>query len=80
MKQLSPQQRELLASLVQQLAKVPGIAAIVLGGSHARGRGAHLTFFRWSRGADIVREDVSRAASAEGLLKSLQFKAQEGLA
>lgn len=36
--QLSPQQRGLLTSLVPQLARISGIAAVVLGGSHARGR------------------------------------------
>jgi hypothetical protein len=37
-KQLSPKQRELVLSLSQRLAAIPGIAAVVLGGSHARGR------------------------------------------
>jgi predicted nucleotidyltransferase len=38
MKQLSPEQRELVSSLTKQLGAIPGIRAIVLGGSHARGR------------------------------------------
>jgi predicted nucleotidyltransferase len=37
-KQLSAQQRELLSSLAQQLAAIPGVKAVALGGSHARGR------------------------------------------
>jgi predicted nucleotidyltransferase len=37
-KQLSPEQRELVASLSQRLAAVRGVEAVVLGGSHARGR------------------------------------------
>jgi Nucleotidyltransferase domain len=36
--QLSPKQRELVSSLAQQLGGIRGIAAVVLGGSHARGR------------------------------------------
>jgi hypothetical protein len=35
-KQLSPQQRELVSSLARQLAAIPGVRAVVLGGSHAR--------------------------------------------
>lgn len=38
MKQLSPQQRELVASLTERLGVIPGIKAVVLGGSQARGR------------------------------------------
>jgi len=38
MKQLSPEQRELVSSLVERLRSVCGIKAVVLGGSHARGR------------------------------------------
>ena len=38
MKQLSPQQRELVASLAKRLGAITGIKAVVLGGSHARGR------------------------------------------
>ena len=34
---LSPQQRELLSSLAERLGGLPGIKAVVLGGSHARG-------------------------------------------
>jgi predicted nucleotidyltransferase len=37
-KQLSPQQRELVSSLAKRLGAIPGIKAVVLGGSHARGR------------------------------------------
>jgi predicted nucleotidyltransferase len=37
-KQFSPQQRELVLSLAKRLGAIPGIKAIVLGGSHARGR------------------------------------------
>jgi predicted nucleotidyltransferase len=37
-KQLSPEQRELVASLAKRLGDIPGIKAVVLGGSHARGR------------------------------------------
>jgi len=37
-KQLSPKQRELVSSLVKQLGVIRGIRAVVLGGSHARGR------------------------------------------
>jgi predicted nucleotidyltransferase len=37
-KQLSPQQRELVSSLAKRLGAVPGMKAVVLGGSHARGR------------------------------------------
>jgi predicted nucleotidyltransferase len=36
--QLSPQQRELVASLAQRLGAIQGVRAVVLGGSHARGR------------------------------------------
>ena len=38
MKPLSPEQRELVSSLVKRLGAIPGIRAVVLGGSHARGR------------------------------------------
>jgi predicted nucleotidyltransferase len=38
MKQLSPEQRELMTSLTQRLGAIHGIQAVVLGGSHARGR------------------------------------------
>ncbi len=38
MDQLSPKQRELVSSLVKQLGAIHGITAVVLGGSHARGR------------------------------------------
>jgi len=37
-KQLSPDQRELVSSLAKRLGAIPGIRAVVLGGSHARGR------------------------------------------
>lgn len=36
--QLSPGQRELVASLAQRLGKIGGVRVVVLGGSHARGR------------------------------------------
>jgi len=35
---LSPQQRKLVSSLTEQLGAIPGVKAVVLGGSHARGR------------------------------------------
>ena len=38
LKQLSPNQRELVSSLAQRLGAIHGISAVVLGGSHARGR------------------------------------------
>ena len=38
MKQLSPEQRELVLSIAKRLGAIPGIRAVVLGGSHARGR------------------------------------------
>ena len=38
MNQLSPAQRELVASLTARLEAIPGVKAVVLGGSHARGR------------------------------------------
>src|SRR6185295_13209034 len=38
MKQLSPEQREIVSSLAERLGAIPGIRAVVLGGSHARGR------------------------------------------
>ena len=38
MKQLTPEQRELVSSLAQRLGTIRGIRAVVLGGSHARGR------------------------------------------
>jgi predicted nucleotidyltransferase len=38
MKQLSAKQRELVSSLVQRLGAIPGMSAVVLGGSYARGR------------------------------------------
>lgn len=38
MKQLSPEQRELVLSLAERLRAIHGIKAVVLGGSHARGR------------------------------------------
>jgi predicted nucleotidyltransferase len=37
-KQLSPEQRELVSSLAKRLGAIRGIMAVVLGGSHARGR------------------------------------------
>jgi len=37
-KQLSPDQRELVSSLGERLSAISGIKAVVLGGSHARGR------------------------------------------
>jgi predicted nucleotidyltransferase len=36
--QLSPTQNDLLQSLTKQLAAIRGVQAVVLGGSHARGR------------------------------------------
>lgn len=38
MKQLSPEQLELVSSLANRLGAIRGITAVVLGGSHARGR------------------------------------------
>lgn len=38
MKQLSPEQRELVSSLTKRLGAIRGIRAVMLGGSHARGR------------------------------------------
>ena len=38
MEQLSPGQRELVSSLAERLGAIPGMLAVVLGGSHARGR------------------------------------------
>lgn len=38
MKQLSPEQHALITSLTEQLGAINGIKAVVLGGSHARGR------------------------------------------
>lgn len=38
MEQLSPGQRELASSLAERLGAIPGMQAVVLGGSHARGR------------------------------------------
>jgi hypothetical protein len=38
LEQLSPGQRELVSSLAQRLGAVPGVLAVVLGGSYARGR------------------------------------------
>jgi predicted nucleotidyltransferase len=38
MKQLSPEQSELVTTLSKQLGVIPGIQAVVLGGSYARGR------------------------------------------
>src|SRR5437867_6308351 len=38
MKRLSPEQRELVSSLAKRLGAIRGIRAVVLGGSHARGR------------------------------------------
>lgn len=38
MRQLSSEQRELVASLVERLGAINGMKAVVLGGSHARGR------------------------------------------
>jgi len=37
-KQLSPEQRELVSSLSKRLGAISGMKAVVLGGSHARGR------------------------------------------
>jgi predicted nucleotidyltransferase len=37
-KQLSPEQRELVSSLAQRLGAIRGVRAVVLGGSYARGR------------------------------------------
>jgi len=38
MNKLSANQRELISSIVGRLAEIPGMKAVVLGGSHARGR------------------------------------------
>jgi predicted nucleotidyltransferase len=38
LKQLSPEQSELVSALAMRLGAVRGITAVVLGGSHARGR------------------------------------------
>lgn len=38
MKQLSPKQRELVLSMASRLGMIPGIRAVLLGGSHPRGR------------------------------------------
>lgn len=38
MKQLSPEQNQLVSSLTKRLTDIPGVRAVVLGGSHARGR------------------------------------------
>ena len=38
MKQLSPEQHKLVSSLVKRLSAIDGVKAIVLAGSHARGR------------------------------------------
>ena len=38
MKQLSPEQRELVSSLAGRLGSIRGVGAVVLGGSYARGR------------------------------------------
>jgi predicted nucleotidyltransferase len=38
MKQLSPEQRDLVTLLVKRLGAIPGVRAVVLGGSYARGR------------------------------------------
>src|SRR6185503_17930460 len=38
LKQLSEKQCELVSSLTKRLGTIPGIEAVVLGGSHARGR------------------------------------------
>lgn len=38
MNQLSPQQHELVTSLAARLGAIPGVQAVVLGGSYARGR------------------------------------------
>src|SRR5689334_3171005 len=38
MKQLSPEQRALVSSLAERLGLIPGVSAVVLGGSYARGR------------------------------------------
>lgn len=38
MKQLSPEQRELVSSLAKRLGAICGVRVVVLGGSHARGR------------------------------------------
>ena len=38
MEQLSPQQRALMSSLTDRLGAISGVKAVVLGGSHARGR------------------------------------------
>jgi predicted nucleotidyltransferase len=36
--ELSDTQRDLIASLARRLVQIPGMAAVVLGGSYARGR------------------------------------------
>src|SRR5262245_4334402 len=38
MNQLSPPQLDLVTSLAKRLGELPGMKAVVLGGSHARGR------------------------------------------
>jgi hypothetical protein len=67
-KQLSPEQRELVSSLAKRLGAIRGIKAVVLGGSHARGRaqpGSDIDIgLLYSEAAPFSIQSVREAAEA----------------
>ena len=66
--QLSPKQRELVSSLMHQLATIIGIKAVVLGGSHARGRAQQLSdidlYILYSEAAPFSIQSIRELAEA----------------
>jgi predicted nucleotidyltransferase len=67
-KQLSPEQRELVSSLSQRLGAIRGVKAVVLGGSHARGRaqpGSDIDLGLWySEAAPFSIQSIRELAEA----------------
>lgn len=67
-KQLSPQQRELVSSLARRLGAITGIKAVVLGGSHARGRaqpGSDIDLYiLYSEAAPFLIQSIRELAEA----------------
>jgi hypothetical protein len=65
---LSPPQRDLVASLSQRLGAIRGMQAVVLGGSHARGRaqpGSDIDLYLfYSEGAPFAIENIRELAEA----------------
>jgi predicted nucleotidyltransferase len=67
-KQLSPEQRELVSSLAKRLGAIGGVRAVVLGGSHARGRaqpGSDIDLgLHYSEAAPFLIQDIRELAEA----------------